>query len=110
LKGLGATHVIDRHDSEEAIASEIKNILNGTELLLVYDTVDSPHKQLHVDCLSPNGIFVNAMGIEETLELKDGRKAIATFGSVHLYKSLGLEMYKNLDKFLEQGIIKVGSK
>ncbi|KAE9398893.1 GroES-like protein [Gymnopus androsaceus JB14] len=106
LKGLGATHVIDRHDSEEAIFSEIKTILNGAELLLVYDTVDSPHKQLHIDYLSPNGVFVNATAIEETVELKDGRKVVGTVGLVHLFNTLGIEMYKNLDKFLEKGIIK----
>lgn len=109
LKELGATHVIDRYSSEEELSSRIDNILNGAELLLVFDTVDSPNLQLHIDYLSPNGIFVNARPatIRDTLVLTEGRQAFGACGSVHFLESLGVEMYKNLGRFLEKKIIKV---
>lgn len=91
------------------IFSEIKHILNGAKLPLIYDAVDSPNKQLHVDHLSPNGTLLNAMAIQEALDLKDGKKAFGVIGSVHFYESLGLDMYKKLGEFLEKKIIKVSS-
>ena len=39
MKGLGATHVIDRHASQEEIERQIKEITGGERLEYIYDCV-----------------------------------------------------------------------
>lgn len=46
LRKYGATHYIDRHDSEEAVLKRIRDIV-GDELIYSYDTIN-PHGEQHL--------------------------------------------------------------
>lgn len=108
LQSIGATHVLDRDLSDDETTAKIKSIIgDSTTLNLVFDAVDSPNKQVHVNWLAPNGVFMNSMAVPDDLKLFNGRKALGTFGVSHMYKSFGTEMYSKLSGFLEKGIIKV---
>jgi NADPH:quinone reductase-like Zn-dependent oxidoreductase len=104
LKSLGATHVLDRFGD---VASGIEDILNGHPVGVVYDSVHFPISQDEVDLVSPGGTLVSVAELPKEVVLDEGRRGVYVWGSVHLFKDAGREMYKELGQFLENGIIKV---
>jgi NADPH:quinone reductase-like Zn-dependent oxidoreductase len=106
LKSLGATHVIDRYSD---FAAGINEVFNGRPVEVVYDSAHFPTSQNEVDLLSPGGVLVTVAEIPRELVLAEGRRVAYVWGSVHLWKDAGGEMYKVLGRFLEEGTIKVST-
>lgn len=106
LKGLGATHVIDRSADVLAYLKTINPPLAGADL--VYDAVHTPFTQAEVDLLAPGGLILTTWPVpKEGLEWTEGRRSSYFYGSVHIHTKLGVAMYEAMEKFLEDGIIKV---
>ncbi|KAH9933259.1 chaperonin 10-like protein [Amylocystis lapponica] len=108
LKSLGATHVLDRHLSADALLAEIAQITSAP-VETVYDAVSLPGTQLAAHrVLAPGGILIilqpNAIPKEE----QSGDKTVVlTFGNIHvpLYRAWGIEFAKALTGFLEEKAI-----
>jgi hypothetical protein len=52
---------------------------------------------------------VSVLELPKGLVLDEGRRAVFVWGSVHLFKDAWREIYKELSRFLEHGIIKVSA-
>ncbi|KAJ7614671.1 chaperonin 10-like protein [Mycena polygramma] len=106
LESLGATHVIDRY-AETAQAVEKLKVDLGIDIGVVYDAVHTPITQTELDLLSPNGTLVSIWELPQGGELlfKDGRRAVASYGSVQMHKGLGKQLYARMSYFLQEGII-----
>ncbi|KAJ7083486.1 chaperonin 10-like protein [Mycena epipterygia] len=107
LQSLGATHVIDRYAETGPAVEELKRAL-GLEIEFVYDAVHAPISQAEIDLLSPNGTLVSIWELPKDgeLQLNEGRRATANFGSVQMDPDLGKAMYARMEYFLREGIIK----
>ncbi|KAL0953261.1 hypothetical protein HGRIS_004511 [Hohenbuehelia grisea] len=103
LRGLGATHVVDRNGD---VAAELKKIHGDNGFKYIYDAVHAPISQTEVDFLAPGGMLLSILSIPGDVEFADDRKAVAVWGSVHLHKDVGRKMFATLPEFLEKGIIK----
>lgn len=110
LKSYGATHIIDRHASNEEIKSHIQEI-TGDDLLYVYDTINKDHT-LAVSLLSStrNGKVATLLpGEVDTAKIgekKAGFRIAHTFGSSHLHRDLGRKFWKELPSWVESGKLK----
>jgi len=110
LKELGATHVIDRNLSVDAIRAEVANI-TPVPIEVVYDIVSSTETQnLGYDLLSPQGALVMVLQQDSIDEAKKGggKRIVHTWGSVHPppQHALGVSLYSKLTALLEDGSIK----
>ncbi|KAL0953198.1 hypothetical protein HGRIS_004453 [Hohenbuehelia grisea] len=103
LRGLGATHVIDRHAD---IAKELKAIVGDAGFKYIYDSVSDPVTQTEIDYLAPGGTIVVVNPVPDTVNLTDNRKAIFVWGFPRLFKEAGQAMYSKLPEFLAKGFIK----
>ncbi|KAI0351756.1 GroES-like protein [Trametes cingulata] len=111
LKSLGATHVIDRGLSPEAILLELPKLTGGKPLDLVYDAVSLPETQsLGYDALAPGGtlllVLPDAIPSEKKTG-KDTKRVMTVLGNFYLpeNRTLGAELYKRLTAWLEEGVV-----
>ncbi|KAL0069695.1 hypothetical protein AAF712_003353 [Marasmius tenuissimus] len=102
LNSLGATHVLDRDASIDAI----KEILGGATINYIYVTVNGAVTQAHVDLLAPGGIAISAIHFPPEIKFTDGKKSTMTNGAVHIYKDFGFGLMGALGGLLESGVIK----
>lgn len=115
LKSLGATHVLDRNFSPEAILSEITKITVDIPLQYVYDAVSDKTTQcMAYDALASGGGLVSVFPNSEALLADcvregDGKRVVRPFSSLRLpaNHALGLEVYKRMTGWLEDGTIVV---
>ena len=116
LKSLGATDVIDRFLSLEAIAAELPKITGGQSIVYVYDTVaDDTTENLAYDVLAPGGGLVvadfHSQAILEEKVKRDGsaKKVAYPFASLQSpgNKELGVELFARLEEWLRTGTIVV---
>ncbi|KAI0324003.1 GroES-like protein [Cubamyces sp. BRFM 1775] len=115
LTSLGATHVIDRFLSAEAILAKLPELTGGKPIELVYDAISLPETMpLAYQALAPGGGLVIVLSDVIPAELKkegDGKRIAYVFGNVHSpeNRACGIELYKRLTEWLEKGIIKPNS-
>ncbi|KAI0080914.1 GroES-like protein [Panus rudis PR-1116 ss-1] len=106
VKSLGATHTIDRHLSPSEIVAEVKKI-TSEPVKYIYDAVSLPDTQkAAVDILAPGGTLL--LVLAKAVDVPAGTKVISTFGTVQApqNREFGVELYKNLTKLFESGLIK----
>jgi NADPH2:quinone reductase len=110
LKGYGATHIIDRHLSNEEIKSQVDAITNGN-CIYVCDTVNRNHT-LAVSILSATrrGKVVTLLRGEadesKIGEKKNGYDKNQILGSSRLKRKLCAPFWKALSGLIESGNIK----
>ena len=115
LKSLGATHVLDRNLSPEAILSEITKITGGVPLRYAYDAVSDKTTQcMAYDALASGGGLVSVFPNSEALLADrvregDGKRVVRPFSSLRLpaNHALGLEVYNRMTGWLEDGTVVV---
>ncbi|RPD72426.1 GroES-like protein [Lentinus tigrinus ALCF2SS1-7] len=112
LKSLGATHVIDRSLSPEAIAAEIQKL--GRPIVYAYDAIaDKTTQNLAYDVVAHGGSLVVAdfrsqSILAQKLERDGGSKKVAyPFSGLSWpgNKKLGVELFARLEEWLRTGII-----
>ncbi|KAH9947429.1 chaperonin 10-like protein [Amylocystis lapponica] len=108
LKSLGATHVLDRHLSADALRAEIAKITSAP-VETVYDAVSLPDTQLAAHrVLAPGGILVLVLFDAIPKEERSSEKTVVqAYGNIHapLYRSWGIEFVKALPGLLEEKAI-----
>ncbi|THH31503.1 hypothetical protein EUX98_g2684 [Antrodiella citrinella] len=109
VKGLGATHPIDRKLSDEEIVAAVKKI-TPKPLKIVFDAISLKATQgFSVDVLSPGGKLVLVLNNALPKERITGDKDVwTTYGTVHgeLNREFGAEMYSYITELLSSGDIK----
>ncbi|EIW57189.1 GroES-like protein [Trametes versicolor FP-101664 SS1] len=112
LTELGATHVVDRSLSADAVLAEVLKVAAGKPFEVAVDAVSSPESQsLAYQVLAPGGALALALPDQIPAELKkdgDAKRIVFIHGSVHLpqHRKIGEEIFGRLTGWLEQGIIK----
>ncbi|KAF2686317.1 putative alcohol dehydrogenase [Lentithecium fluviatile CBS 122367] len=111
LKKFGATHVLDRHGSPEAVQARIRDVV-GDELIYCYDTVNPPSTQyVGINALSntkkgkvarllPNSPWETS----KVLEKKAGYEVKDVIGEPHM-KTVGKGFWENIERYLREGKI-----
>lgn len=112
LKSYGATHVIDRHASNEDIKSQIQAI-TGDNLVYALDAINPTDHTLAVSLLSStkNGKVVTLLrGTVDNAKIgekKAGYRINQTYGNSHLHReALGHDFWQYLPHWVESGKIK----
>lgn len=113
LRGLGATHVLDRHGGDEAVLARIRAVV-GDDLVYAYDAVGDLEEQvLPLNALSSTkrGALARLLPIGPVDETKVvGKKAgfdvRDTHGSSQAHPELAVGFWERLPGFLEAGEIK----
>jgi len=107
LKSLGAAICIDRKQVSFADLPAAVKKLTDSPIKVVYDAIGSGEsEQAGYDVLADDGNMVTT-GARGKI---DSKKIHRVFGSVHTpppNREFGREMYKNLTKLLEDGVIVV---
>lgn len=113
LKGLGATHVLDRHGGHDAVLARIRPVV-GDDLVYAYDAVSDPKDQvIALNALSstkkgalarllPTGLIDETKVIGKTA----GFEVREVFGSSQSNPELAGEFWERLPSFLQEGKIK----
>ena len=113
LKSLGATHIIDRHGSQEEILKKIRDIV-GDELIYAYDAISPPPEQ----ALAANALSSTKRGklarllplgpIDEALvhPKKEGFELINVFGSSKAKAELAEPFWDRVPQYLKEGKLK----
>ncbi|KAH9917884.1 GroES-like protein [Epithele typhae] len=115
LTSLGATHVLDRSLSVDALVAAIKGALGGKPLLFAYDAITYADTQaVAVRALAPEGklVIVNAVPMsEEDTKAAEGKTVVMTQGNVNVpfHNAVGAEIFAQLSGWLEKGDIKPNS-
>ncbi|PCH39327.1 GroES-like protein [Wolfiporia cocos MD-104 SS10] len=109
LRGLGATHVLDRKLSAERLKAQVLSITSAS-IQTVYDAVSEADTQVAAyDLVSSGGtlLLVIPNSIPESKQTGD-RKIVNVFGSVSApdNRATGASLYKQLTRLLENGSIK----
>jgi NADPH2:quinone reductase len=110
LKSYGATHIVDRHLSNDEIKSQVQAI-TGDKQLNVLDTITMDHAlAISLISLVKNGKVRTLLPVDESLEKKAqvaGYTIVQTHGNSHEYRdSIGAEFWKHLPVWVESGKIK----
>lgn len=110
LVSLGATHVLDRRLSSEAIREEVSKI-TPLPIETIFDGASLPDTQdAAYDLLAPGGCLVLVLfeKIDEAKKTKDKRVEKA-WGQVNApeNRAVGAGLYKKLPALLEEGAIRV---
>lgn len=113
LRGLGATHVLDRHGGDDAVLARIRAVV-ADDLVYAYDAVGNLEEQvLPLNALSSTkrGALARLLPIGTVDETKVvGKKAgfdiRDSYGSSQLYPELAVGFWERLPGFLEAGEIK----
>ncbi|KAI0635557.1 GroES-like protein [Trametes polyzona] len=112
LTTLGATHVLDRTLSDEAILAEIPRLTSGKLLEYAFDTISLPETQsLAYKALPPGGSLVIVLPDTIPAEVKkegDGKRIAFPRGVLRLpqNQATAIDIFKRLTQWLEQGVIK----
>ncbi|KAF2159979.1 hypothetical protein M409DRAFT_70712 [Zasmidium cellare ATCC 36951] len=111
LKEYGATHVIDRHGSQDVVLDRIRQVV-GDDLIYAYDVVNMPDGQLlALNALSSHtkGFFTRLlpMPIDESKVLgkKAGFEVKSVLGISSERPELCRKFWKRLPEYLEEGKI-----
>ncbi|OSX61003.1 hypothetical protein POSPLADRAFT_1034548 [Postia placenta MAD-698-R-SB12] len=109
LQGLGATHVLDRALSGDALRAAVKQITSAP-IEVVFDAVSGADTQnVGYELLAPDGtmVIVLANAVPEAKQTKD-RKIQSVFANVNVpqNRALGRSLYAQLTGLLETGAIK----
>lgn len=113
LKALGATHVVERHQSISEIKAQVSAITGLEGVLFVFDAVTSDHT-LAVALLSStergrvSGLLPPAQ-IDESLigEKKAGYDYVFATGSAHMnFEPMGRRFFETLKSKIEEGVYK----
>ncbi|PCH39325.1 GroES-like protein [Wolfiporia cocos MD-104 SS10] len=109
LRGLGATHVLDRKLSAEQLKAQVSSITSAS-IQIVYDAISEADTQVAAyDLVSSGGtlVLVLANSIPESKRTSD-RKIVNVFGNVNApdNRATGASLYKQLTRLLENGSIK----
>jgi NADPH2:quinone reductase len=109
LKGYGATHVIERHGSQDEVLSRIRLVV-GDDLIYAFDVVNMPEGQLlALNALSSHtkGYFTRLLPMpvdqSKVLGKKAGFEVKNTLGVSSDRPELCREFWKRLPQYLEQG-------
>lgn len=113
LRGLGATHVLDRHGGHDVVLSRVRAVV-GDELVYAYDAVSPLEDQvLALNALSSSrrGALARLLPLGPVDESKVLGKAAGfdvrdTFGSSHAFPELARGFWERVPGFLETGKIK----
>ena len=110
LKSLGATHVLDRNLSTEALHAEIKKIADKP-ITTIYDAVGSPETQnLGYDLLGPGGVLAAVQPDSIKPEKKVSEKnSFFMMGDLNCppNRKLGASLYSKLTELLAEEALKV---
>lgn len=111
LAALGATHILDRSLSPEAIRTEVSKITSAP-IEAIYDAVSFPETQnLAYDILAPGGCLIidYQLAIDEARKTSDKRVEYV-YGIVHApaARTLGASLFAKLSHLLIEGAIRVG--
>jgi len=112
LKGLGATHVLDRYLPAETLVAEVAKITGGSPVEVVYDGVSLPETQNPAfDVLAPGGqlVLVLREAVDATKKsAAPDKKIVNVFGNVNLpdRRKTGQSLYAKLTGLVEEGVLK----
>ena len=116
LKSLGATHVIDRSLSPEAITAEIHKVTGGKPIPYAYDAVAEEDTQhLAYDAIAADGALAVAHPYSEAILAekvkRDGGAKKVAYPRAALHwpenKKVGEELYARLEEWLRTGVVVV---
>lgn len=113
LKGLGATHVLDRHGGQDAVLARIREVV-GDDLIYAYDAVSPVEDQvLALNALSSTkkGALARLLPLGPVDESKvvgktAGFEVRDTYGSSQVNPDLAVGFWEHLPGLLEAGKIK----
>ncbi|KAI0715814.1 GroES-like protein [Cerioporus squamosus] len=114
LKLIGATHVIDRSVSPEAITAELDKVTGGQPIVYAYDAISEEATQhLAYDILAPEGALVISYPftqaiLAEKVKRDGGSKKVAYPVAALQFpenKKLGVELYARLEEWLRTGVL-----
>ena len=110
LKTRGATHVVDRNLSADALTAEIRKITQEP-VKVIYDAVASDETQnVAYDILAPGGALAHVKrdAIKPEKKMPE-KKAFFVYGDVNIppHRKLGASLYLKLTALLEDGALKV---
>ena len=109
LEALGATHVVDRNLSGDALASEVNTIANNAPIKYVVDSISTPDTQkIGYDLLVSGGKLVIFLAV--AIKKTDDKEVIHVLGVAALpanAKLLETAYHDHLERLLEEGHIKV---
>ena len=118
IKSIGATHVLDRSLSPEAISTEIPKLTGGKPITYAYDAIaDETTQHIAYDALAADGSLVvshpRSQAILETKVKRDGgaKKVAYPVGALQVpgNEKLGVELYAMLEEWLRSGVLVVSS-
>lgn len=113
LRGLGATHVLDRHGGHDAVLARIRGVV-GDDLVYAYDAVSPVEDQvLALNALSSTkkGALARLLPLgpvdeSKVVGKKAGFEVRDTYGSSQVNPEVAVGFWENLPGFLEAGKIK----
>ncbi|KAH9894848.1 GroES-like protein [Cubamyces lactineus] len=109
LRSLGASHVLDRSLSPDAIKFKLVELTQGKPLEFVYDAITAADTAaLAYDVLAPGGALVLVLPGMLPASLRkegDGKKVVEVAGNVHMpeNRQVGVELYAHLTEWLQAG-------
>lgn len=111
LKGLGATHVIDRYLPFSGLQQGVARITSAP-INVIYDTVSIRETQEGAwALLGPQGRLVLTLPSVIDRHPNDRREIVLTNGNPHLEENweTGRQLWLNLGRWLEKGDIRVSA-
>lgn len=111
LKGLGATHVIDRYLSFSGLQHAVERITSAP-INVIYDTVSIRETQEGAwKLLAPQGRLVLTLPSVIDKHPGDRREIVLTNGNPHLEENweTGRQLWMQLNRWLEKGDIRVSA-
>lgn len=114
LKGYGATHIVDRHGSEEVVLEKIRKFIPGDDLIYAFDAVNPPATQtLGLNALSSSkkGKLARLLPLgpvdeSKVLGKKAGFEVINVYGSSQARPDVSYAFWERAAGYLESGSIK----
>ena len=109
LKGIGATHVLDRNLPTSALSEEIMKI-TSKPLQIVYDAISLPATQnAAFDVLAPGGHLVLVLpdAIDAAKKAAEPSKKIVVLAGTEEIYAEDNSVWSKLTELVEEGLIKV---
>ncbi|KAH9921215.1 GroES-like protein [Epithele typhae] len=113
LKSLGATHVVERALPPADVLALLPSLTGGKGVPFAFDARPTPESlPLAYDALARGGglacVYPSAPWLDGRIKPEDEKKFVRQFGSfgVPVNKALGVEVYKRMTGWLEDGTIK----